>query len=331
MLMGRNGPGEQPSEMIVAALTDVFRYLSGMHPLFEFLQLHVGPSTYFSHGIRAAFWNFARQDFLGSYFTRSATQLDPESRALWCAAGLSINDQGRFQIAPMRKDGVTKEDQAANGVMWLVCKIVNFLAQRNRVHLAQWAGPSHLDLLAKEDALNADQDPRPDPSAWLALCFDLQAWFEGIPETFRPAIRNEHPMDVSKLTEGGVSPFPEIFYGRGNCAAAIQLYHFGRIALLINQPTDVINTLSTSFDRLHGYREITKEVEYHGREICGIALGRPHGGVRIFMTPLLYAVGQCLENAEEHDIIVDLLRGVEADLGWATAYAVQRLQESWKQ
>jgi hypothetical protein len=30
-------------------------------------------------------------------------------------------------------------------------------------------------------------------------------------------------MDVSKLTEGGVSPFPEIFYGRGNCAAATNL------------------------------------------------------------------------------------------------------------
>lgn len=124
-------------------------------------------------------------------------------------------------------------------------------------------------------------------------------------------------------------PFPEIYFSLPTCAAAMQHYHFGRIALLLNRPPDVVSAPSTAFDRLQGYREVTKEVEYRCREVCGIALGRPPGGVRIYMVPLLFAVGQCLERAEERQIIVDLLRGVEADLGWPTEYAVQKLLASW--
>ncbi|KAJ5917740.1 hypothetical protein N7454_010115 [Penicillium verhagenii] len=109
----------------------------------------------------------------------------------------------------------------------------------------------------------------------------------------------------------------------------MQHYHFGRIALLLNRPPDTMSAPSTAFDRLQGYREVTKEVEYRSREVFGIALGRPRGEVRMYMTPLLFAVGQCLESLEEHQIIVDLLRGLEADLGWATESVVQKLQSLW--
>jgi hypothetical protein len=126
-------------------------------------------------------------------------------------------------------------------------------------------------------------------------------------------------------------PFPEIFYGMTSCAAAMQQYQFGRLALLLNRPPDVISAPSTAFDRLQGYRELTKEVDYRCKEICGIALGRPQGGVRIYMIPLLFAVGQCLESPEERQIIGDLLRGVEADLGWATGSQLQKLQNLWDQ
>jgi hypothetical protein len=166
------------------------------------------------------------------------------------------------------------------------------------------------------------QNPFPDPAVWLRLCFELQAWVESLPETFRPFLRAgeaEEPFTV----EG--KPIDQIFYGRPGGAAAIQHYHFGRIALLLNQPTDPINSLSTSFDRLRGYREVSREVEFHTREICGIALGRPPDAVRIFMIPILFAVGQCLENPGEHALVPYLLSSVEMDLGWATDYTIQRL------
>ncbi|KAJ5538896.1 hypothetical protein N7494_008375 [Penicillium frequentans] len=305
------------------------KHLSGIRPLFEsFLSLNLTRSTFFSHGIRASFWNFARQDYLGSYFTRSATHFSPTSLPLWRAAGISIDDQHKFQMGSIH---LNQEDQAANGLSWLVSKVVNFLAQSKESQIAQWTGspPSTSPGGNQETSPGPDQQLYPDTNTWLDLSFEFQVWFEGVPETFRPCVRIENPRDLTKLPDGPQLPFPEVYYSFSTCAAAMQHYHFGRIALLLNRPTDVVSAPSTAFDRLQGYRDLTKEVEYRSREVFGIALGRPKGEVRVYMTPLLLAVGQCLESADEHRIIVDLLSGVETDLGWATESVVQKLQASW--
>lgn len=308
-------------------LTDNPRHLSGVRTLFNYLiQTTRTGATRFTHGVRAAFWNFARQDYLGSYFTRTPTHLDPANLAVWRAAGISIDDQLKFHII---RDGtleLSQEDQAANGLSWLISKIINFLAQSKQSQIAQWTG-SPPDSISETQGAITDTGNRlyPDTNTWLDLCFDFQTWFEGVPETFRPCVRIERPRGFGKPH----SPFPEVFYSQATCAFAMQHYHFGRIALLLNRPADIVSAPSTAFDRLQGYREVTKEVEYRSRELCGVALGRPRGEVRIYMAPLLVAVGQCLESPEEHQVIVDLLRGLEADWGWATEYAVEKLQASW--
>lgn len=280
----------------------------------------------FTHGIRACFWNFARQDYLGSYFTRIPTHLDPKNLALWRAAGISIDDNQKFHISSYDSAALSQEDQAANGICWLVSKVINFLAESKQSQIAQWTGsPTNKSTGNQEPAGDADNSA----NTWLDLCFEFQAWFEGVPETFRPCVRIDQPRDFSNPSENTRLPFPEVFYSLSTCAATMQHYHFGRIALLINQPADVVSAPSTAFDRLQGYREVTKEVEYRTREVCGVALGRPQGDVRVHMVPLLYALGQCLERAEEHQIVVNLLRGVEADLGWATEYVITKLEATW--
>lgn len=308
------------------------RQLSPIRLLFESLvNIHSTTPAVFSHGLRAAFWNFARQDYLGSYFTRSPTHFDPENLALWRAAGIAFNDQKDFYLVQNGSD-LSQEDQTANGLIWLNTKVINFLARSKQIQLAQWTGsPPTASPESRSASPGAGKLPYPDTDTWLKLCFEFQTWFENLPETFRASVRIERPKDLSRSADGIHLPFPEIFHGLTTCAAAMQHYHFGRIALLLNRPADEISAPSTAFDRLQGYREVTKEVEFRSREVCGIALGRPQGGVRIFMVPLLVAVGQCLESAEEHQIIVDLLRGVEADLGWATDHAIRKLQDSWSQ
>lgn len=293
-------------------------------------EVHLKTSTPFSHGIRAAFWNFARQDYLGSYFTRSPTHFNPENHSLWRTAGISINENNELNPIPSESKSFTQEDQAANGLIWLVSKVINFLSKSKESQIAQWTGSPPGNSPGTQGTSSGSQSSYPDTGTWLKLSFEFQTWFDGVPETFRPSVRIEHPKDLSR-PEGTQLPFPEIFHGLTTCAAAMQHYHFGRIALLLNRPPDIMTAPSTAFDRLQGYREVTKEVEFRSREVCGLALGRPQGGVRIFMIPLLCAVGQCLESPEEHQIIIDLLRGVEADLGWATEYAVQKLQASWNQ
>ena len=278
----------------------------------------------FSHGLRSSFWNFVRQDFYGSYFTRSASHLDPEDTKLWRCAGVELNEDDKFSISPRTETTPSKEDQASNGVTWIVFKIINFLAKVKQAQLAHWAGSPYSD----GGPQNGPSD-YPDPQIWLHLCFELQEWLGTVPETFRPSLRIEQSSETTTGSKEQTLIFPEMMFGLPSCATAIQHYHFGRIALLLNQPTDPINSLSVSFDRLHGYREVTKEVEFHVREICGVALGRPHSAVRLPMIPILYAVGQCLVHPHERQILVDLLQGVEADLAWPTSYAVRLLQASW--
>ncbi|GIC87611.1 Zn(II)2Cys6 transcription factor domain-containing protein [Aspergillus udagawae] len=297
----------------------------------EMWQSNYAESPQFSHGIAACFFDFARFDYLGAYFTRSLTHFDPASLTLWRAAGVPIDELGNLRL----DSGLTRnpmmlqrEDLAANSLIWLLNKVLNFLAASKRSQVEQWVGQPPTNSPSPTVSSPRSQ---PTTSTWLSLCFEFQTWVEKIPETFRPCLRLNHPKDLSKLPEVGEMPFPEIFYGMTSCAAAMQQYQFGRLALLLNRPPDVISAPSTAFDRLQGYRELTKEVDYRCKEICGIALGRPQGGVRIYMIPLLFAVGQCLERPEERQIIGELLRGVEADLGWATGSQIQKLQSLWDQ
>ncbi|KAJ6016163.1 transcriptional regulator family: Fungal Specific TF [Penicillium herquei] len=301
-------------------------HMSGIGSLFESLlhlvQIH---SNTFSQGIRASFWNFARYDYLGSYLSRSPPYLGSENLELWRAAGISIDDQKKFRISLMGPVNSSQEDQAANGLIWILSKVVNFRAHSKQSQIAQWAGSPPSNAAGEIQTDSAEKDT----TTWLDLCLELQTWFEGVPETFRPCVRIENPRDLSGNSDGAQMPFPEVFYSLPTCAAAMQHYHFGRIALLLNRPPDVLTAPSTAFDRLQGYREVTKEVDLRSREVCGIALARPQSEIRVHMTALLFAVGQCLESSKEHQIIVDLLCGIEADLGWSTDYVVQDLQSSW--
>lgn len=304
--------------------------LSGVRTLFRSLLL-AHQTEPFSHGIRASFWNLARQDYIGSYFIRIPTHFDPNDSSLWRAGGISIDEQNKFHIVSSGPVNLPLDEQAANGLIWLVNKVINFLAESKQSQIAQLTRSSPFSSPAARDpSLGSGEQSYPDTNRWLDLCFEYQNFFEGVPETFRPCIRIEKPRDLTTRFEGQQSPFPEVFFSLPTCAATMQHYHFGRIALLLNRPPDdAVSAPSTAFDRLQGYREVTKEVEYRCREVSGIALGRPQGEVRIYMIPLLFAVGQCLERSGERQIIVDLLRDVEADLGWATEYAIQRLQASW--
>jgi hypothetical protein len=109
----------------------------------------------------------------------------------------------------------------------------------------------------------------------------------------------------------------------------MQHYNLARILLLLHKPQQPYQTTNSLFARLRSYREIPDKIAEHCREICGIALGRPPGCVRIHMLQPLFVAGQCLEKSEERRIVLQLLRDIETDLGWATQYRVQELLREW--
>ena len=61
----------------------------------------------------------------------------------------------------------------------------------------------------------------------------------------------------------------------------------------------------------------------------GIACSRPEASVRVHSTQPLFVAGQCLTHYSERKVVVDLLRSIETDLGWATEYRVEQLIKEW--
>ncbi|RAL12536.1 Zn(II)2Cys6 transcription factor [Aspergillus homomorphus CBS 101889] len=299
-------------------------HLFGVKPLFEtIVQLYdsmtPAPAS-FPYGVVAAFWNFARQDYLTAYLNRVQTQLNPSDFGLWRSAGIPLDDEGN--IGHYSDTFPLQEDLSCQSLTWLSCKVVNFLANSKKSPLEQM-------VRSPSNETPEDSSPYPTTSTWLSLSFEYQTWVERLPESIRPCVRLEKPKNLASLPEASPVPFPEIFFSMPSYAFAMQQCHFGRLALSLNRPTDAVTAPSTAFDRVQGYRELTKEVDYRCREIIGIALARPQSCARVYMTPLLFAMGQFLEAPEERQIVVNLLRGIEADLGWETDSKIKKLQRLW--
>ena len=123
----------------------------------------------------------------------------------------------------------------------------------------------------------------------------------------------------------------------------MQHYHIAPILLLVTKPHETTMRRSTIANRLNSYRLIEEEIVSHCYEIwyvaciiwllmlsaydfpSGIALSRPEASVRVHQTQPLFVAGQCLSQSHERHLILELLRGTEKDLGWATENRVQQL------
>ncbi len=215
-----------------------------------------------------------------------------------------------------------REDMISNALIWLMSKIVNFLASGDSID-----NVFPQDRLSPNGILGINQMLLLE--RWKVLEKELDIWYKGLPDTFKPCARlppvanGSYPVDSPRVL------FSEIWYSIPMCASTMQSYHMARTILLLNRPHESTARRSTVSDRLHSYRKIEREVRYHSHEICGIALGRPEGSVRIHQVQPLFVAGQCLTEARERCIILDLLRGIESDLGWATDYRVRQLLKEW--
>lgn len=216
-----------------------------------------------------------------------------------------------------------REDMIANALIWLLSKIVNFIASGDSIDSVfpqQPTSPNgiiginHMVLLER----------------WKELETELDMWYRGLPETFKPCAQLPPVLDGSIPMDSPRAIFPEIWYNISICASAMQLYCMARIVLLMNKPHESTARRSTLATRLDSYRSIELEVRHHSYQICGIALGRPEGSVRIQQVQPLFVAGQCLTEARERKAVLGFLRGIEEDLGWATDYRVKKLLGEWK-
>jgi hypothetical protein len=199
-------------------------------------------------------------------------------------------------------------------LIWILLQILNMIAEDD---------DSPPDVAGSQNS-NAEKN--------LEHCFDriyhlLDTWYETMPNTFRPfakIMKTEAPVSGQST---GSERFMELLFSIPNCGAIIQLYHFARILLLLNQPIQPNNQQPRV--RLHQLRKISQQSEFHSREICGIALGNSKSTFPALLTQPLYLAGLCLEAETDKKLVLDLLRIIENDTGCSTAYRRQDLCSQW--
>jgi hypothetical protein len=297
-----------------------------------------------SRGRTAIFWNFARQDMLSAFINNTNTRLDTGDIPMWSSAGLHIDPEGYLYPSnpshpDYRAEFAMADDKISNALIWLLMKLVNYIASGDEM-------PASLLGVRQQDLL----------TYWHELESQFKNWYDGLPPSFR----------AIALGTDAASGLEERWFPRPMCASAMQSYHFARVQLLHNKPhistgspfssrptlagrrtsssagsrTEVQTPGSSLAARHASYASILQQSRFHAKEIVAISLGRMDEGTRIHSVQPLWTAGLVLgamgdegvsaETESWRRTIVDLLRGVEKDMGWASEYRVRNLLELWE-
>ncbi|KEF56379.1 uncharacterized protein A1O9_07960 [Exophiala aquamarina CBS 119918] len=287
---------------------------------------------------RSIFWNFARQDFLSAFIGETRTRLDPGDVQLWRKVGIHVDENGiLLQNKNLRDfrtndagretlhsdDGVeVEEDMISNSMIWLLGKIVNFLAAGDGIYPGDFELPT-----ARQQRFAIPQEEL--LGRWNLLQQELQTWYDSLPSTFAPCARTKLASQDTQDSPIDLPNFEKVWYSIPMCAATMQYYHMARIILLVNRPQESTAIKSSITARLWSYRMIQEEAQYHSREICGISLSNLPDAVRIHSLQPLFVAGQCLSETFERRAVLGILSSIQKDLGWATGYRMRKLEEEW--
>jgi hypothetical protein len=326
-------------EFLDTSVSDWAKHLNGAKSLLVLSQEHVMPLqlptptssmpsanfNFSSKARRATFWNIARQDMLAAFINKSNTRLDTNDLTLWREAGLMIDERGYVMPSnttscgyPEDNDKIMREDLICNALVWLMAKLVNFMAAGDEVSNEagmSWAGVPQRTLL----------------DYWFSLRKQFQVWHDGLPVTFKPSAKvAPSQTSGSMFNNDNASMFAEVWYSIPMCASTMQTYHMSQILLFMNKPHESTQGRSTVVARMNSYQSVLAICQKHSREIVGISLARSDEAVRIHSVQPLFTAGQCLSDARERQVVLHLLRDIESDIGWATDYRVRQLFEQWQ-
>jgi hypothetical protein len=206
-----------------------------------------------------------------------------------------------------------REDLICNALIWLMAKLVNFMAAGDEFSTGS-TGVSYVGVTQRTLL-----------DYWHSLAKQFEVWHNGLPIAFEPTRHSSH------LLKGDSEfMFSEVWYSIPMCASIMQMYHMSQILLYMNKPHESTQGGSTVCARLNSYQSVLVACQKHSRDIVGISLARTDDAVRIHSVQPLFTAGQCLSDVRERQVVLNLLRDVEADIGWATDYRVRQLVEQWQ-
>ncbi|KAL7815856.1 hypothetical protein V8C26DRAFT_401786 [Trichoderma gracile] len=261
------------------------------------------------------FWSLARQDLLCSFISETQTRLDLKDIRLWQNAGLVTDEHGSLMPFYISNAADMEEDTKSNELVWLLGKIANHIAAGDALdpkHYALPPGQRPLVGVTQEQLIER----------WNILTRELQNWRCTLPASFNPSARTSGIEEDSCPLD-----FEKIWYEAPICAATMQSYHMACILLLTNQPQESTAIRSSVSARLDSYRQSEREALRHAREICGISLTNPPNSVRVHSVQALFVAGQVFTDSRDLEVVVELLSGIERDLGWTTSHHASRIAD----
>jgi len=219
---------------------------------------------------------------------------------------------------------MNKDQNAMTYIMiWLATAVVRLISndpeQEDIEVMSSVASPP----LANSTSSDAARRGGSQAVQWRCLRDYLIWWFHNRPPVFHAyaVVQNSGRMKST-------SNLKTNFFASSLGAAALQIYHFLQILLLLNPPS---NHNADQATRLRILRRNAEELEYHSREICAIALGAPSFVLHRQMTHPLQLAGSCFDSSADRKVILDLLKSAALQTYSPVEDVISSLLSQWQQ
>ena len=253
-----------------------------------------------SRARNATFWQFARQDYLAackaisgvshilfadisSVINECPTRLDTSDQSMWKEYGLPLAENGL--LAAPSEDGqcssqvnVMPDDAISNTLVWLSCKLCNFIAEGEALNPIP-AGDRSETSHHQQHPGEYGKTQAALLKKWNSLRQQFQIWFDGLPDTFEPTstykprgkIFDEHERFMEDRGEK-CREFKANWFASSMCASTMQHYHMAQILLVLNKPQETTAARSTIRDRFQSIIDIGEEAVHHCYQIVYVSM-----------------------------------------------------------
>jgi hypothetical protein len=154
----------------------------------------------------------------------------------------------------------------------------------------------------------------------------LQAWEACLPPSVVPD--QQLLRDLSDVQFQASELFrKELWFREPKDALSLVYYHTSQLLLQASQPIDM--SLKNQNDLMKAYHTLQSGLRIHMAAIFGIALGEPQDSVKIRLLQPLFVSGKPLTERTDRLLLVDIIRGLETDLGMMSEYRVEDLIKEW--
>ncbi|RJE25601.1 hypothetical protein PHISCL_02068 [Aspergillus sclerotialis] len=168
---------------------------------------------------------------------------------------------------------------------------------------------------AASGELQPNQDPRDKIEQGDRLLRALDDWHRILPASYQPVTVATNP--------GSNTVFPQIWIHPPNHAGAMQMYHFARATVLLNQPT---------MGGLNAYLLRDKQLTESVKTVCGIANScQEHESAMAFINvQALFGVGQFVRSPEMQNELLRILDNMVRISKFPAKGLVARLKKAWE-